>query len=152
MSVPEYKRPESVLVVVLNGLGEVLLLRRRRPADFFQSVTGSLRWGESARQAALRELWEETGLQAGSALVDLRHEERFPIKPPWRERYAPGSRVNREHWFAYTLPGRRLIRLNTREHTAFCWIPWTRAIGLASSWTNKDAIRGLFSGIRQGRA
>ena len=31
------------------------MLRRHEPADFWQSVTGSLRWGESAAEAAARE-------------------------------------------------------------------------------------------------
>lgn len=144
MSNRRYKRPESVLVVVVDGAGEVLLLRRRRPADFIQSVTGSLRWGESARQAALRELREETGIQAGMALQDLSHCVEFPIKLPWRERYAPGTWVNREHWFLLRLPCRRSIRLSPMEHTAYYWSAWPRAARMASSRTNRDAILGLF--------
>ncbi len=146
MSMRQYKRPASVLVVVVNDVGEVLMLRRRQPADFMQSVTGSLRWGESTRQAALRELREETGIQAGSALLDLQHSVEFSIKPPWRERYAPGTWANQEHWFALKLPGRRLVRLNPEEHSEYSWLPWSRAIQVASSWTNRDAIRGLFMG------
>jgi dATP pyrophosphohydrolase len=41
-----YKRPESVLVVIHTATGEVLVLRRCQPPDFWQSVTGSLRWEE----------------------------------------------------------------------------------------------------------
>ncbi|KRT55805.1 NUDIX domain-containing protein [endosymbiont of Ridgeia piscesae] len=84
-----FKRPESVLVVVYTTGGEFLLLRRRSPSAFWQSVTGSLRWGESPLQAARRELYEETGIMAGSLLNDLRHTERFPIVPPWRSRIHP---------------------------------------------------------------
>jgi len=139
-----YKRPESTLVVVATRGGEVLMLRRTHPADFWQSVTGSLRWGESPRQAALRELREETGLQAGAALIDLLHSVEFPILPAWRSRYAPTARVNREHWFALLLPGRRLIRRNPQEHVAHRWLPWPQAARLASSWSNRDAILGIF--------
>ena len=146
MNAPRYKRPESVLVVVYTQGGEVLMLRRTRPADFWQSVTGSLRWGESARQAALRELREETGIQAGAALRDLQHSARFPIVAAWRQRYGPGVHHNCEHWFALQLPGRRLIRRNPAEHTEHCWLPWPRAARLATSWTNRDAILSLFSG------
>ena len=139
-----YKRPESILVVVATWTGEVLMLRRTRPADFWQSVTGSLRWGESPRQAALRELREETGIQAGAALLNLYHSVDFPILPAWRARYAPSARVNREHWFALWLPGRRLIHRNLEEHAEHCWLSWPRAAKRASSWTNRDAILGCF--------
>ena len=139
-----YKRPESILVVVATRGGEVLMLRRTQPADFWQSVTGSLRWGESPRQAALRELREETGIQAGAALLDLRHSVEFPILPAWRSRYAPAARVNREHWFALLLPGRRLIRRNPEEHSDHRWLRWPQAAQLASSWTNRDAILKMY--------
>ena len=51
-----YKRPQSVLVVVCTRGGEFLMLRRARPSQFWQSVTGSLNPGESPRLAALREI------------------------------------------------------------------------------------------------
>ncbi|MDE2090244.1 MAG: NUDIX domain-containing protein, partial [Gammaproteobacteria bacterium] len=47
-----YKRPVSVLVVVHTRAGEVLLLERRVPPGYWQSVTGSLRWNEAPAAAA----------------------------------------------------------------------------------------------------
>lgn len=137
------KRPESVLVLVYTHAREVLMLRRTQPADFWQSVTGSLRWGETPKVAALRELAEETGIQAGSQLVDLHHLVSYPIIEPWRARYAPGSRMNREHWFAMQLTSRRLIRLNPDEHQAYRWLPQQQAARLATSRTNRDAILSI---------
>jgi len=136
-----YKRPESVLVVVATQAGEVLVLRRKAPADFLQSVTGSLEWGEGSDHAARRELLEETGLHAGPALIDLHHRERFPIIPPWRSRYAPRHRENIEHWFLLLLPTRRLIRLSPAEHTHYQWLPAQRALKVLSSRTNRAAVR-----------
>ncbi len=136
----KYKRPESVLVLVYNNAGEVLLMRRTKPADFIQSVTGGLAWGESAVQAARRELREETGIEAGNGLVNLHRQVSFPIKPAWRSRYGPSAQNNREHWFALRLPGRRLVRLNSREHSEYFWLPWPEAARLVTSWTNRDAI------------
>ncbi len=138
-----YKRPESVLVVVHTRAGEVLMLRRTQPAGFWQSVTGSLEWGESPRHAAERELREETGLLAAGRLVDCRRQVRFPIVRAWRRRYAPDVRFNLEHQFRLELPGRRLIRLDPREHREYRWLPKERAARLASSWTNRDAILRL---------
>jgi dATP pyrophosphohydrolase len=141
-----FKRPESVLVLVCTRAGEVLLMERTRPRGFWQSVTGSLEWGESARQAAERELFEETGLYAGHRLVDLHAGERFAIVPPWRARYAPSVRFNREHWFRLELPSRQTIHINRREHRQYRWLAAERAARQAGSWTNANAIRRFVRG------
>lgn len=142
-SVGAHKRSQSVLVVICTRGGEFLLLRRARPRQFWQSVTGSLNPGESPRQAALRELREETGLEAGSALIDLRRSVLFPILRSWQGRYAPRIRFNREYWFALILDTRRLIHLDPTEHLEYRWLPAHRAAVLATSWSNRDAIRAL---------
>jgi dATP pyrophosphohydrolase len=142
MAVKEsYKRPVSVLVVVFNAAGEFMLLNRVKPSGFWQSVTGSLLPGESPRHAAVRELKEETGLLGAAQLVNLHQSRLFPIIKPWRKRYAKGVCFNREHWFAMPLPTRRLVRLNPREHSQVVWLPLEKALELASSWTNREAIR-----------
>jgi dATP pyrophosphohydrolase len=140
----EYKRPVSVLVVVYSHSGEVLMLRRKWPADFWQSVTGSLQWGETAQQAARRELKEETGLDAGDALVDAGISNRFPILSEWRTRYAPEVRFNTEHVFYLELPRPSEILLNPDEHSEYCWLAWKRAAERASSYTNRDAILAIY--------
>ncbi len=137
------KRPESVLVVVATRGGEVLMLNRVQPRGFWQSVTGSLKWHEAPRQAAVRELLEETGLGSCGWLVDVRHRARFPIKPAWRKRYAASAHYNLEHRFYCILPGRRTIRRNPQEHCEMRWLPVQRAASLAASWTNRDAILAL---------
>lgn len=143
MSAAPRKRAQSVLVVICTRGGEFLMLKRTRPAGFWQSVTGSLALGESPRHAAAREVFEETGLLVGGALIDLRHSNLFPIIRAWRERYAPNVCFNREYWFALVLETRRLIRLNPREHMEYRWLPAIPAQALATSWTNRDAIRAM---------
>jgi len=139
------KRPVSVLVVVYTRAGDFLLLDRVQPPHFWQSVTGSLRPGETPRAAALRELREETGLLGGADLMDLHESRLFPIKPAWRARYRPGVCFNREHWFALPLPARRHVRLAPAEHSGYRWLPAEHAARLTGSWTNRDAIRLLAS-------
>ncbi|MBK1674281.1 dihydroneopterin triphosphate diphosphatase [Ectothiorhodospira shaposhnikovii] len=134
-----FKRPESVLVVVHARDGQVLMLRRRQPDDFWQSVTGSLEWGETPVQAACRELQEETGLSA-DGLKDHRHQVRFPIVPPWRSRYAPGVEDNLEHQFSLCLAAPVPIHLNPSEHLECRWLPRAEAARLATSWSNARAI------------
>lgn len=138
-----FKRPESVLILICTRDGQVLLLERTRPRGFWQSVTGSLGWGESRGAAARRELREETGI-APEGLRDLRRGARFPIVEPWRARYAPSVRTNREHWFVLMLDRAQRPRLNRAEHRRWRWLPARRALRLASSWTNRRLIRLVF--------
>jgi len=139
-----WKRPESVLVVVYTAAGEVLVLRRRQPPDFWQSVTGSLRWDETdPMDAARRELREETGLGDEAEIVACNVINRFPILPPWRHRYAPDAMENVEHVFRVPLPERRTIALNPAEHGEYEWLARAMAAARVASWTNRDAILAL---------
>ncbi|ROR29808.1 dihydroneopterin triphosphate diphosphatase [Inmirania thermothiophila] len=137
-----FRRPESVLVVVHTALGHVLLLERVHPPGFWQSVTGSLGWDETPQEAAVRELAEETGIE-GVPVIDCRRTNRFPILPPWRHRFAPGVTENVEHVFRVELPQPVVVRLAPGEHRAWRWLPREAAARLASSWTDRDAIRNF---------
>ena len=84
-AVAEFRRPESVLVVVHTPELECLLLERVEPRGFWQSVTGTLRSAETPAECAARELAEETGL-ASVGLRDAQVQRSFPILPAWRSR------------------------------------------------------------------
>ena len=90
MSEAKLRRPTSVLVVVFTNDAQVLLLRRRQPFDFWQSVTGSLNEGESHAEAASRELQEETGFTDDGELSYSDVSRHFEIDPRWRDRFEPG--------------------------------------------------------------
>ncbi len=139
----EFKRPESVLVVIYTEDGKVLRLRRREPPDFWQSVTGSLKEDETPLQAVLREVREETGLQADAGLTDSGIINRYPIHPAWRARFAPEVKENTEHVFSLHLPVVTAIRLNAEEHVEYCWLTRDEAARLASSYTDREAILQL---------
>jgi dATP pyrophosphohydrolase len=135
-----YKRPESILVVIYTTAKEVLLMQRRDVPTFWQSVTGSLRENETPKEAARRELWEETGLVADERLQDCQYQNSFEIKPPWRARYAPEVTHNTEYVFSLCLPSRQPIQLNPSEHSRYYWLPHDEAVEKVTSYTNRDAI------------
>ena len=132
-----------MLVVVYTDDAQVLLLRRRTPFEFWQSVTGSLNAGETPSDAARRELMEETGLGEEGELTDTGIRRQFTIDPRWRDRYPPGVTENTEYEWRFCLPAVLEIKINREEHSAYCWMSIDEAIGLVWSWTNREALEQL---------
>lgn len=151
---PQYKRPESVLVVVYTRSGKVLLLRRADQPDFWQSVTGSMEWGdEQPAETAVRELREETGIVATPGqLTDWHLQQRYEIFPQFRFRYAPDVRENTEHFFSLELPAEQAITVSPGEHLEYTWVPFEAAMEKVFSWTNRDALRLIRERSAAGRA
>src|SRR5277367_5630903 len=135
----DFRRPESVLIVIYTQGGEFLLLERRRPPGFWQSVTGSMEWGERADVAARREVIEETGITQG-VLVNLQWTQVYEILPAFGKVYAPGIRLNLEHAFELKLAQRVPVILSATEHVQFRWASAGEAIQTASSSTNRAVI------------
>ena len=144
MNVQAYRRPESVLIVIYTNGGEFLLLERRRPPGFWQSVTGSLEWGEFADVAARREVIEETGITEG-VLENLQWTQVYEILPAFGKVYAPGVTRNLEHSFSLRLAQRVPVTLSDSEHAQFRWASGVEAAATVSSSTNRIIIQDLRS-------
>ncbi|WES70674.1 dihydroneopterin triphosphate diphosphatase [Superficieibacter sp. HKU1] len=137
-----YKRPVSVLVVIYaRDTKRVLMLQRRDDPDFWQSVTGSLEEGETAWQAAVREVNEEVTIDVAAeqlTLLDCQRTVEFEIFSHLRHRYAPGIERNMESWFCLALPHERQIVFT--EHLTYRWLDAPAAAALTKSWSNRQAI------------
>lgn len=145
------KQPVSVLVVIYTspsttlktGL-EVLLLERADHPGYWQSVTGSREGNESLFETAMREVYEETGLDASLyTLTDWHLQNRYEIYPHWQHRYPEGVTQNTEHVFGLQLPERLPIQLSPREHLNFQWLPYPAAAEKVFSPSNRAAILNL---------
>ena len=156
------KQPVSVLVVIyttpstkpsvlgaVEGSGQageikVLLLERADHPGYWQSVTGSRDGEESLIETAIREVREETGLDARHyPLSDWQTQNVYEIYPHWRHRYPPGITHNTEHVFGLELPGVLPIRLEPREHLNYQWLALQEAADKVFSPSNRAAILEL---------
>ncbi len=139
-----YKTPVSVLVVIHTADLQVLLLERTDHPGYWQSVTGSQNPGETLYQTAIREVSEETGLNAADySLTDWQVENQYEIYEEWRWRYAPGVKINTEHVFGLCLPDIIPVKIAAREHLDYVWLPWQQAAEKVFSRSNADAILSL---------
>jgi dATP pyrophosphohydrolase len=139
-----YKTPISALILIHTADLQVLIMERADKAGYWQSVTGSVEGNETPLQAAIREVSEETGLDALQyELQDWQVSNNYEIYPHWRHRYAPGVTENREHLFGLTLPAALPIKLAPDEHVRYEWVDWREAAKRVFSWTNVDAIKRL---------
>ena len=142
-----YKTPESVLVVIHTPDLQVLLLERADHPDWWQSVTGSMESGEQPEQTAVREILEETGLDATQfQLQDWSYSNQYEIYDCFRHRYAPGVTHNTEHVFGLVVPEKLNITLAPREHLRYIWLPAELAADKCFSPSNQAAINLLTKG------
>ena len=139
-----YKIPRSTMIVIHTARQEVLLIERADHPGYWQSVTGSQDEGETLVQTAIREVAEETGIDATlHVLTDWQQENVYEIYPIWRHRYAPDVTHNTEHVFGLLLPDRVPVTLHPREHLQHVWLPVDKAAPLCFSWSNRAAILDL---------
>ncbi len=129
------RRTVSVALLRGHGADTRVLLLRRRPGrgGFWQTVTGSMEPGESPREAAARELFEETGVRAD--VVDLEYRHAFAIGD------AVPPRLVEENGFAARCPEGLEVRLGD-EHDAHEWLDVPAAL-------SRLPFRGLQETVRR---
>ena len=117
-------------VMLVNARGEAFVGQRidNREGDFWQMPQGGIDPGEDLYAAALRELWEETGAQAGNVevLAQSRTEHFYDLPDAllgklWGGRY----RGQRQWWILARFIGQDSdIRLDAHDPAEFCAWKW----------------------------
>lgn len=142
-----YKQPRSIQVVIFaeTAAGRELLLLRRvaNLGGFWQPVTGSLEESETHAEAAVREVYEETGILCSSdQLIDLKVTNNFEIAPQWRIKYAPGITHNEEVCFALKVDKREVV-IDKLEHVSWTWVDFRAAPAMLYWESNRRAFAAL---------
>jgi dihydroneopterin triphosphate diphosphatase len=142
-----YKQPRSVQVVIFaqaeTGVEYLLLRRVASHGGFWQPVTGSLEEDETHREAAAREVEEETGIRHREGdLIELGVVNVFEIAPRWRVKYAPGVTHNEEVCFALKAD-KCEVRIDPIEHEAYTWVDYDTALQMLYWESNKRAFAAV---------
>ena len=121
-----------------------MLRRRPERGGFWQPVTGAPFPGESDGDAAVREVYEETGL--GEGLVELAVTYSYALHPELAERWEEiyGSGVGEIHvtTFAAEAPDNSVLVLDPTEHVDFRWCSYKQAHALLDWPIETDALAG----------
>jgi putative (di)nucleoside polyphosphate hydrolase len=125
---PGYRPCVGVMLVNADGLAFVGKRIDNRGGDFWQMPQGGIDQGEDLREAALRELWEETGVARELVTLLARTREELLYDLPdelmgkiWGGKY----RGQRQHWFLGRFEGSDAdIRLDAHQPAEFCEWKW----------------------------
>ena len=123
-----YRPCVGVMLVNADGMAFVGKRIDNKEGDWWQMPQGGIDKGEDIREAALRELGEETGLmERHVTIIAQTHEELFYDLPDeligklWKGKY----RGQRQNWFLARLTGTDAdIRLDAHQPPEFCDWKW----------------------------
>jgi dATP pyrophosphohydrolase len=127
----------------------VLRTSQSRSQRIWQGVTGGVEESDtSIREAALRELHEELGIDGVDAkLSPVIHEFTFITN---RKGYQPGTTAT-EYCFGYEVPETYEVRLS-HEHSEYRWLPFEDAEQLIDFEDPKLVIKYIYEHERTERA
>jgi putative (di)nucleoside polyphosphate hydrolase len=142
-----YRKGASVLVLrtVPAGGHEVLLVHKPRKHDAWQLPQGGVEPGETLKDAALRELREETALDGCTVLLESDRVYRYDFPPSYR-RFRPDNVKGQEIGFIVALaPAGAEVQVDGKEIDGFAWV----APGQLPSRLRREEYRELAQALYQ---
>lgn len=128
-------------IIIANNKGQVLLCARADQADNnWQFPQGGIDKDEAPLQAAIRELYEETGIKSAQLIAQMPYPVRYDF-PPEIAKHSPFC-GQEQHWFLFEFTGNEKeinlkINPNEIEFKAYQWSDITIAPKLIVKFKKK---------------
>ena len=140
-------------IMLLNREGHVFVAKRiDMPSDAWQMPQGGIDRGEDPRQAALRELEEETGTAKAEIVGEIAGWLDYDLPPELQGKLWGGRfRGQRQKWFAMRFTGKdKDIDIATKhpEFSAWKWTPIETLPDLAI-WFKRPIYERLVAAFRK---
>lgn len=138
------REPNSINVFLyrmIEGRREYLLFKRTANPElalpaFWQGITGGMESGETLEEAALREVYEESGIKI-SNLLSSEYSYEYPIKEEWKANYSKDSSFIKEYVYSAQIKEEPVL---SNEHNDFGWFNLDKALELLSFGNNREAL------------
>ena len=146
--------PLQVLVLpfraFVSGELEFAIFRRSNyREECWQGIAGGAEDGETAEQAARREMFEEAGIPSDTPLIVLDSVHSIPASVfRDRHRWDPATYVVPQHAFGVQVTAHEIVL--SEEHTEFRWVPYEDATRMFRWDSNRTALWELRERLRTG--
>jgi dATP pyrophosphohydrolase len=144
------RTPLQVLVIPYRKVGShfVFAVLRRRDEGYWQWIAGGAAAGETADEAASREMCEEAGIAPDTPLLSLESSSTIPACHfVDRDTWSPNVLVVPERSFAVRAPDEILVLSD--EHTEYRWVDYETAMSMLRWDSNRTALWELNERLRQ---
>jgi dATP pyrophosphohydrolase len=144
------RAPLQVLVIPYRNAGShyVFAVLRRRDEGYWQWIAGGAAVGETAYEAASREMCEEAGIAPDTPLLSLESSSTIPAYHfADHDKWGSEVLVVPERSFAVRVPDESLVL--SCEHTEYRWVDCATAISLLRWDSNRTALWELNERLRR---
>lgn len=116
---------------------EYIILKRKKHWIGWEFVKGGIEKGESIKSAVRREVYEETGSRPKKI-------SRYPLsgKYKYHKMFADRPNIMGQTYTLWgaELPAERKIKIDRKEHSAYAWVDFSKAIKMLTHKNQKKCL------------